>query len=97
MRLLLSLLLNKVGNLPQPFNAEQRWFSQLRSGFRCTSVISQTGGNGSVIAIRHANDQVRIRPSVHTNELDTLAVQRMLWMHHRYPFRRHIGKRGSML
>src|SRR6266536_3431079 len=71
----LSLLLNEVSHLPQSFKREQRWFCVAVIGLRRTCIVSQACGNGSVIAIRHANDEVRIWSTAHPNELYTLAMQ----------------------
>jgi hypothetical protein len=50
-----------------------------------------------VIAVGHANDQVRIWPSADPNELDALAMQRMMGMGYRDPFHRWVVKGGSVL
>ena len=93
----LSLLLNELGHLPQSFKREQRWFCGAVIGLRRTCIVSQAGGDGSVIAIRHANDEVRIWPTAHPNELYTLAVQGMMGMGYRDPFHRWFVKGGSVL
>ena len=96
-RMELVLLRNPLGNSPEPFNREQGWFCSPRSGFRWSCVICQTRCNGSVIAIRHADDEIGVRPSANPNELHALTVQGMMWMGHRHPFLRWFGKRGSVL
>ena len=93
----LSLLRNPLSHLPQSFKREQRWFCGAGIGLRCTRIVSQAGGDGSVIAVGHANDQVRIWPSSDPNELDTLAMQGMMGMGYRDPFHRWFVKGGSVL
>jgi len=93
----LSLLLNELSHVPQSFKREQRWFCGAGIGLRCTRIVSQAGGDGSVIAIGHADDQVRIRPAPNAYELDPLTMQGMIWMGDRHPFLRWLGKGGSVL
>ena len=50
-----------------------------------------------MIAIGHANDEVGIWPSAHSNELHTLAMQGMMGMGYRDPFQRWFVKGGSVL
>jgi hypothetical protein len=50
-----------------------------------------------MVAVRHANDEVRIWSSAHTYELDALTMQRMVGMGHYHPFLRSLGKGGSGL
>src|SRR5260370_32472227 len=90
------LLRNPLGNSPEPFNREQGWFCCTRVGFRWSCVIRQTRCYRSVIAIRHANDEVRIWPAPNTNELHALAMQRMMRVSHRHPFQRWLVKGGSV-
>src|SRR6266851_539187 len=91
------LLRNPLGNSPEPFNREQGWFCCTRVGFRWSCVICQTRCYRSVIAIRHANDEVRIWRAPNTNELHALAMQRMMRVSHRHPFQRWLVKGGSVL
>jgi hypothetical protein len=93
----LSLLLNELSHLPQSFKREQRWFCGDGIGLRCTRIVSQAGGDGSVIAVGHADDQVRIWPSSDPNELDALAMQGMMGMGYHDPFQRWFVKEGSVL
>ncbi len=93
----LSLLLNESSHLPQSFKREQRWFCGAVIGLRHTRIVSQARGDGSVIAIRHANDEVRIWPTAHPNELDVLSMQGMMGMGDRDPFQRWFVKGGSVL
>ena len=93
----LSLLLNELSHVPQSFKREQRRFCGAGIGLRCTRIVSQAGGDGSVIAVGHANDQVRIWPSSDPNELDALAMQGMMGMGYRDPFHRWFVKGGSVL
>jgi hypothetical protein len=74
----LMLLLNKLGNAPEPFNREQRRFCCARIVFRWACVIGQTRGDGSVIPIRHADDEVGVRSSADPNELHALVIQGMM-------------------
>src|SRR6266851_5832623 len=91
------LLRNPLGDLPQPFNCEQGWFCRVGISWRCPGVIGQARGNGSMIAIGHADDEVRIWPTSNSNELQALAIQGMMGMGHRHPFLRWLGKGGSVL
>ena len=90
-------MLDELSHLPQSFKREQGWFCGAGIGFRRPCIVSQAGGNGSVIAIRHADDQVGIWPTSNTNELYALAMQRMMRMGHRHPFQRWLVKGGSVL
>jgi hypothetical protein len=91
------LLLNEASHLPQPFKREQRWFCVAVIGLKRTCIVSQARSYRSMIAIRHANDEVRIWPTAHPNELDTLAMQGMMGMSDRDPFQRWFVKGGSVL
>ena len=91
------MLLNELSHLPQAFKREQRWFCGAGIRLRCTRIVSQAGGDGSVIAVGHADDQVRIWPSSDPNELDALAIQGMMGMGYYDPFQRWFVKGGSVL
>jgi hypothetical protein len=93
----LSLLRNPLSHVPQSFKREQRWFGGAGIGLRCPRIVSQAGGDGSVIAVGHADDQVRIWPSSDPDELDMLAMQGMMGMGYRDPFQRWVVKEGSVL
>ena len=93
----LSLLLNEVSHLPQTFKREQRWYCVAGIGLRRPRVVSQARCDGSMIAIRHANDEVRIWPSANPNELHALAMQGMMGMGYCDPFQRWLVKGGSVL
>lgn len=92
-----SLLSDPLRDLPQPLNREQRGFNSTEIGISWSCIVGQAGCDGSVIAIGHANDEVRIWPASHANELDALTVQWVVWMSHGHPFRRQFAKRGSVL
>src|SRR6266704_348847 len=96
-RVEVSLLLDELSHLPQSFKREQGWFCGVGIGLRRPCIVSQAGGNGSVIAIRHADDQVGIWPTSNANELHALTMQRMMRMDHRHPFQRWHVKGGSVL
>lgn len=91
------LLPDPLRDLPQALNREQRGFNctEIRISWPC--VVGQTGCDGSVIAVGHANDEVRIWPASHADELDALPVQRVVGMGYRYPFHRSFGKGGNVL
>ena len=93
----LALLCNELGNLPQSFNREQRRLCRFRISRRRARIIRQAGRNRSMIAIRHANDEVGIGPSADADELHALTVQGMMGMGHRYPFQSWLVKGGSVL
>ena len=92
----LTLLCDPPSNLPQSFNRKQRWSSR-EIGVNWPAVVSQAGGNGSVIAIGQANDEVRIWSASYTNEPHALAIQRMVRVSHGHPFHRRFAKGGSVL
>ena len=96
-RIELMLLLNKLGNSPKPFNREQGGFCLTGISLASSCVISQTGSNGSMIAIGHANDEIGIRPSANSNELHALTVQGMMRVGDGDPFHRWFVKGGSVL
>lgn len=93
----LALKLYPLRDLPQSLNRKHRRVHG--GGVRVwgSVVVRQARGNGSMIAIGHANDEVGIWPSANANELDQLPVQRMVEMGDRHPFRRRFAKRGSVL
>ena len=96
-RIALVLLRNKLGHLPQSFNREQRRLCRSGISRRRARIIRQAGSNRSMIAIRHANDEVGIGPSADANELHALTVQGMMGMGHRDPFQRWLVKGGNVL
>jgi hypothetical protein len=88
---------NPLGHLPQAFKQEQGRFHGVGINEGGTCVVCQAGGDCCVIAIRQANDEVRIWASPDADKLHTLAIQRMLRVSHRYPFLRWFVKGGSVL
>jgi hypothetical protein len=83
-------LFNHLSEVAESFQVEQGWFLACKIlGSRC--VGRPTGGNGSMIAIKVSNDQIRIKTSTYTNDLDLLTAKRMMRMDHRYPFRNSLG------
>ncbi len=91
------LLRNPLGHLPQAFQQEQGRFRGVGINEGSACVVCQAGGDGSVIAIRQANDEVRIWASSDTDKLHALAMQRMMRVSHRHPFLRWFVKGGSVL
>ena len=66
-------------------------------GFFFPSLARILGSNGSMIAIGHANDEVGVWPSAYANELDALAVQRVVGVrdgHFHWPAH---GRRGAVV
>lgn len=92
----LSLLLNEARYVPQSFKREQGRFCSVSSGLGCPGVIGQTRGDGSVIAIRHADDEIRVRSSADPNEPHALTMPGMMGMGYRDPFHRWFVKGGSV-
>jgi hypothetical protein len=92
-----ALLLDELSHLPQAFQQEQGRFGSLGIDEGSASVIGQTGGDRSMIAVRQTNDEVRILASSDTDKLDTLARQRMVRMGDGDPFLRWVVKGGSVL
>ena len=95
--LVLALLPGPLCDLPQSLNREQWRFGHAEIRIWCSGVVGQAGGDSPVVAVRHTNDEVRIWPSAHPDELDALAMQRMMGMGHSHPFLRSLGKGGSGL
>jgi hypothetical protein len=96
-RVALMLLCYPVRDLPQSFNREHRWFDDRERGVNWPAIVREACSDGSVIAIRQANDEVGIRPTSNTNELHALAMQWVVRMSHRHPFHRWFAKGGSVL
>jgi hypothetical protein len=92
-----SLLRNPLGSLPQAFKQEQGRLYGIKIDGGSTCVIRQAGGNGTVIAIGQADNQVRISSSADTDKLHALAGQRVVRVGHGDPFRRWLVKGGSVL
>ena len=97
LRLTRTLLHDPLCNLPQPLNRKQRWLGDREIGVSWPAIVGQAGSDGSVIAIGQANDEVRITPTSNTNELDALAIQRMVRVSDGHPFHRRFAKGGSVL
>src|SRR5579859_2512770 len=91
------LELYPLSDLPQSLNRKQGRINGRDIGVWWSIVVRQARGNGSMITIGQANDEVRIWPSAYPNELDQLSVQRVVRMGDRHPFRRRVAKRGSVL
>ena len=93
----MTLLRNPLSHLPQAFQQEQGRLrgAGINKGRAC--VVSRTGGNRCMIAIRQTNDEVRISASSDTDKLHTLAIQRMVRMSDGDPFLRWVVKGGSVL
>lgn len=81
------LALYPLSDLPQSLNRKQGRVNGIGIGVWWSMVVRQACGNGSMIAIGHANDEVGIWPSAYSNELDELPVQRVVRMRHGHPFR----------
>src|SRR5260370_42287494 len=92
----LALHCNEMGNLQQSFNREQRRLCRFRISRKRARIIRQAGRNRSMIAIRHANDEVGIGPSADADELQALTVQGMGGMGARCPFQRCVVKGGGV-
>ena len=95
--LALALLLNPLRDPPQSLNREQRWCDDTEIKINWPRVVGQARCNSSMIAIGHADDQVRIRPAPNAYELDPLTMQGMVRVSHGHPFHRRFGKGGSVL
>jgi len=92
-----ALLRNPLGHLPQALQQEQGRFRGVGINEGRACVVGQASGNGSVIAVRQANDEVRIWASSDTDKLHALAMQWMMRVSHRHPFLRWLVKGGSVL
>jgi hypothetical protein len=91
------LLRNPLGHLPQAFKQEQGRFHSVGINEGGTCVVGQAGGDGCVIAVRQAHDEIRIWASPDADKLHALAVQRMMGMGYCDPFQRWFVKGGSVL
>jgi hypothetical protein len=94
---IIVLPLDPLRDLPQSLNRKQGRVNGRDIGVGWSAVVSQARCNGAVIAIGHANDEVGVWPSAYSNELDLLAMQRVVWMSDCHPFRRRLAKGGSVL
>jgi hypothetical protein len=90
------LPLNPLSDLPQSLNRKQGRVNGRDIGVWWSIVVRQARGNGSMVTIGQANDEVGVWPSAYPNELDSLAVQRVVRMCNGHPFRRWFAKRGSV-
>ena len=95
--LVLTLLCHPLRDLPQALNREQRRFGDSETGVSWPAVVGQAGRDSSMIPVGQANDEVRIWPTAHPNELDALTMQGMMGMGDRDPFQRWFVKGGSVL
>ena len=86
-----------MSHLPESFQREQGRL--VRAGIRLgrAGIISQTGGDGTVVAIGQTDNEVRIRATTDANDFHALAEQGMRGMGDRHPIRRWLGKGGSVL
>jgi hypothetical protein len=91
------LLSNPLGHLPQAVKQEQGRFHGIGINEGRACVVGQAGGDGCMIAVRQANDDIRIWASPDADKLHALAIQGMMRMSHRYPFLRWFVKGGSVL
>ena len=92
-----GVLRNPLGDLPQAFKREQGRCHSIGIDEGRACVIRQASGNGSVIPIRQAENEVGISSSADANELHTLTMQGMMRMGHHHPFHRWFVKGGSVL
>ncbi len=91
------LLRNPLGHLPQAFKQEQGRFHGVGINEGRACVVCQAGGDGCVIAVRQAHDEIRIWTSPDADKLHALAMQGMMGMGYRDPFLRWFVKGGSVL
>ncbi len=97
LRLALSLLPDPLRDQAQSLDREQRWFGRGEIEINWPGVVGQTRCDGSVIAVGHADDEVRIGSSANTNDLHSLPVQWVIGMGDGYPIQSWFGKGGSLL
>jgi hypothetical protein len=97
LRLTLSLQPDPLRDLPQSLNREQRWFGGGEIGINWPGVVGQTRCDGSVIAVGHVDNEVRIGSSADANDLHSLPMQWVMGMGDGYPFQSWFGKGGSVL
>jgi len=72
---LLSELSEKSRDLTQAVKIQQRrWVFRLDFEIGLRRIVSRTGGNHGMEAIREPDDQVRIKAAADTNDLDSLAA-----------------------
>jgi hypothetical protein len=97
LRLALSLLPDPLRDQAQSLDREQRWFGGGEIEINWPSVVGQTRCDGSVIAVGHADNEVRVGSPANTNDLHSLPVQWVIGMGDGYPFQSWFGKGGSLL
>ena len=97
LRLALSLLPDPLRDQAQSLDREQRWFGGGEIEITWPGVVGQTRCDGSVIAVGHADDEVRIGSSADTNDLHSLPVQWVIGMGDGYPIQSWFAKGGSLL
>jgi len=97
-RALLSTEMVKQGDhLSESLEIEQGDGPSTRGRLRGGRVVGPAHRDGGVGAIGHAENAIRIGSPTETDNVDVLAGERMMRMGDRHPFRRWLGKRGSVL
>src|SRR5215471_10505813 len=96
-RCALALLPDPLGDVPQPLNREQREITGEGIGGGKSMVVSPARGDGAMIAIGQADDEIRVSPTTDANDLDALPSEGMMRVRHRDVFRRRAVEGGSVL
>ncbi len=94
---MLAVLLYKCGDVAQPVDSKQRWGVRRRVDFLGASVVRPACRHGTVVAIGHADDEIRVGSPADTDDLHSLPMQRVMGMGDGYPFQSWLGKGGSVL
>jgi hypothetical protein len=93
----LTLLPDPLSNVPQSLNREQRGITREDIGGRRSVVVRPARGDGAMIAIRQADDKIRVSPTTDANDLDALPNEGMMRVRHRDVFRSMAVEGGSLL
>ena len=92
-----ALLPDPLGDVPQSLNREQRWFTGEDIGEGRSVVVRPARGDGAMIAIRQADDEIRVSSATDANDLDALPSEGMMRVRYRDVFRSMAVEGGSLL
>lgn len=96
-RCALALLPDPLGDVPQPLNREQRGITGEGIGGGRSVVVSPARGDGTMIAIGQADDEIGVGPTTDPNDLDALPSEGMMRVRYRNVFRSMAVEGGSLL
>ena len=88
---LLENVIDELDSLTQAVKVQQVWRSRRTIRIGGGSVVRPAHRDRDVKAVGESNNEVQIGTTADTNNLDLLAVQRMIWMSDGYQSRRSLG------